>query len=193
MGQKFNYPTEPMNAFRFGAVLAWVISTQLTRGADPLATWTWRNPVPSSSYLYGVAYGNGRFVAVGDTGTIMTSADDGVTWVWRESGTTNFLRGVTYGGGQFAAFGWGYTAINARGEVSLADTFTVILTSADGMNWVQRWSGNQTELHGIAYGNGQFVAVGIGKFTIVTSADGMNWIQRESVQRSAVPLPRPAS
>ena len=34
-------------------------------------------------------------------------------------------------------------------------------------------------LNGIAYGNGQFVAVGVAG-TIVTSADGVNWLLRQS-------------
>src|SRR5437763_5481011 len=43
--------------------------------ADPLDTWAWRNPLPTGNHLNGVAYRNGLFVAVGDVGTILTSAD----------------------------------------------------------------------------------------------------------------------
>jgi hypothetical protein len=63
-------------------------------------------------------------------GTILTSADDGVTWVRRESGTTNRLGGITYGNGQFAAFGWGYTPRNSGGGIWPG----FILTSADGVD-----------------------------------------------------------
>jgi hypothetical protein len=34
--------------------------------ADPLDQWTWRNPLPQGNSLFGIAYGNNQFVAVGD-------------------------------------------------------------------------------------------------------------------------------
>jgi hypothetical protein len=43
-------------------------------------------PLPTGNDLYDVAYANGQFVAVGNLGTIITSAD-GLTWVVRNSGT----------------------------------------------------------------------------------------------------------
>src|SRR5437660_4425764 len=42
---------------------------------NPLSRWSWRHPVPQGLYLSGVTYGNGRFVAVGWAGTIITSSD----------------------------------------------------------------------------------------------------------------------
>ena len=69
-----------------------------------LYKWHLRNPLPQGSNLSGVAYGNGTFVAVGDTGTILTSPD-GVAWDSRTSGTSNLLVGVTYGNGTFVAVG----------------------------------------------------------------------------------------
>jgi hypothetical protein len=49
--------------------------------------WT-RRTSGTSNDLYGVTYGNGTFVAVGEGGTILTSPD-GVTWTQRTSGTGN--------------------------------------------------------------------------------------------------------
>jgi hypothetical protein len=51
------------------------------------ATWTLRN-LGQPHNLFGVAYGNGLFVAVGNDGTILTSPD-GVSWTQRTSGTSN--------------------------------------------------------------------------------------------------------
>src|SRR5439155_24794641 len=56
------------------AVLAFLIFAEVGR-ADPLDTWTWRNPLPTGNYLNGITYGNDQFVVVGDLGTIVTSAD----------------------------------------------------------------------------------------------------------------------
>ena len=58
----------------------------------------------TSNNLIGVTYGNGLFVAVGTSGTILTSPD-GVTWTQRTSGTDDTLRGVTHGNGTFVAVG----------------------------------------------------------------------------------------
>ncbi len=126
-----------------------------------LNKWHLRNPLPQGSSLSGVTYGNGTFVAVGDTGTILTSSD-GVTWTTRTSGTTNYLDGVTYGNGTFVAVG---------------DTGT-ILTSSDGVTWTARTSGTSNYLAGVTYGNGTFVVVGA--ISILTSPDGVTWTARTS-------------
>ena len=72
--------------------------------------WTLRKQ--GSSSLMGVAYGNGRFVAVGRRGTILTSSD-GVSWTERSSGTSQDLHGVTYGNGLFVAVGSGGTILTS--------------------------------------------------------------------------------
>jgi hypothetical protein len=43
----------------------------------------------------GVPYGNSTFVAVGQSGTILTSSD-GTSWTSRTSGTSKALKAVTY-------------------------------------------------------------------------------------------------
>jgi hypothetical protein len=72
--------------------------------AEPLDTWHWRNPSPPGNDLKGVAYAQGKFVAVGDEGTIITSSD-GVKWVERETGTDYGLRAVAYGNRTFVVVG----------------------------------------------------------------------------------------
>src|SRR3989442_6022940 len=143
------------------ALLALLIFAEVGR-ADPLDTWTWRNPFPPAVNLSAVAYGNGEFVAVGFGGTILTSTD-GVSWVQRQSGTQNYLKGVAYGNGQYVAVG--------DSDVFL--TPGTILTSVDGVNWAQHQSGTTHGLSGIAYGNGPVVAVG-GALAPVASAAGVD-------------------
>src|SRR5690606_32273764 len=87
------------------------------------SSWTNRSSGTSRA-LYGVAYGGGMWVAVGDNGTILTSAD-GATWTSRTSGTTQILNGVAYGGGMWVVVGTGGT----------------ILTSTNGTTWTSRTSG----------------------------------------------------
>ena len=112
--------------------------------------------------LDAAAYGNGQFVAVGESGTVLTSPD-GTTWTERNSGTTRDLNGVTYGNGTFVVVG----------------SPGIIITSSDGINWIVQGSGTPYDLTGITSGNGISVAVGH-RGTILTSSDGANWIERNS-------------
>jgi len=94
-------------------------------------------------------------------------ADPLDTWTWRHPlQTANKLLSVAYGNGQFVAVG-------ERGT---------IVTSGDGVTWVQPPHSGTQDLAGIVYGNGQFVAVGSSDSSgsILTSADGTTWIQQQS-------------
>lgn len=67
-------------------------------------TWTSRTSAADNSWR-SVAYGNGLFVAVSNTGTgnrVMTSPD-GINWTIRTSATDNAWISVTYGAGLFVA------------------------------------------------------------------------------------------
>jgi hypothetical protein len=167
-------------------------------GGGAGTTWTLRN---LGNSLYGVAYGNGLFVAVGLGGIILTSPD-GVSWTGQTSGTGYSLSGVAYGNGLFVAVGYGGTILTSPdGEtwtrrtsgtsnglfgvtyengtfVAVGDRGT-ILTSPDGVNWTARTSGTSNWLSGVTYGNGLFVAVGYGG-TILTSPDGVTWTVQAS-------------
>jgi hypothetical protein len=111
--------------------------------------------------LEGVAYGNGKFVAVG--GDIILVSADGITWTQVIDYTSKFgfLYNVTYGNGKFVAVGSG----SSNG---------IIVTSPDGINWTKQQSGTTWALNGVTYGNGQYVVVGTRGITL-TSPDGINW------------------
>src|SRR5438046_632598 len=111
--------------------------TAQTGRADPLATWTVLTSLPTGNRMNGVIYGNSEFVAVGESGIILTSPG-GTNWVVRGSGTSAYLSAIAYGNGQFVAVG---------------DLGTIV-ASADGVNWAERQSGTDAWLFGLAYGNG---------------------------------------
>jgi hypothetical protein len=129
----------------------WVIvraQTVILSSTDGL---TWTQGPATSSWFNAVTFGNGRFVAVADSGVIWTSAD-GQTWATSPSGTSNDLLGVSYGNQQFVAVGgWG-----------------TVLVSENGTHWQPRTSGVNSYLYGIAFNGNSFVAVGSGG-TIVLS------------------------
>jgi photosystem II stability/assembly factor-like uncharacterized protein len=132
--------------------------------ADSLDDWL-TVTTPTNDLLYGVAYGNNTFVAVGSNGIILTSPD-GIVWTpINLLGYQNYFFAVTYGNGKFVAVGSGGT----------------VLTSTDGVYWTTTYmdSGTTDNLYGVTCGNGKFVAVGSGG-TILTSSTGLIWMLRSS-------------
>ncbi len=117
---------------------------------------------PSSEY---------KFVAVGDGGTVLTSANGINNWTSRASNTSSNLRRVLWDWNStpniYIAVGWSGT----------------IITSPDGLTWNTRASGTAEHLFGLAWGGltGQekFVAVG-NNGTVLTSADGITWTAQAS-------------
>ena len=102
------------------------------------------------------------FLAVGASGTLLTSAD-GTCWTAQTSGTTNNLR----------AFAIKPSTI--RVVVGYSGT---ILTSSDAITWTSRASGTTNNLTNVHYNSG-FVVTGASG-TLLTSSDGITWTDRTS-------------
>ena len=99
-------------------------------------------------HLYGAVYGNNSFVAVGESGKIARSTDNGSSWVNSSSGSNSTeLRGVAYGNNTFVAVG---------------NSYKVIRSTDDGSSWESFSSGVSTDhyLKGVAFGDNTFQAVG---------------------------------
>jgi hypothetical protein len=114
-----------------------------------------------SSGVNSIAYGNNRFVAVGDSGK-MAYSSDGVTWtaVSNSRFGSSSVQAVAYGGNRFVAVG-------DSGKMA---------TSTDGASWtlVSNSQFGSNAIIAIAYGSNRFVAVGdSGK--MATSTDGTTW------------------
>jgi hypothetical protein len=167
-------------------------------GSSSSGTCTWSSGNNVGYDLYGVAYGNNEFVAVGIDGTIATSGD-GATWSRVNSAAGKTLWSVAYGNGAFVAVGdqvmfvstdngttWqeftvdGYTLYGVTygngmfvvvGEDSSDGLSGAVYKSTDGINW-QGWT-NTYALYSVTYGNGLFVAGSDG--VMLSSSDGLNW------------------
>lgn len=111
----------------------------------------------NTTILYDMIYANNLFVAVGSSGTVLTSTN-GKTWTQRATNVTNILYAITYGNSMYVAVG---------------DTGT-ILTSPNGITWTKQTSGTSKYIRAINYGNGLFIAVGDGAL-VETSPDGTTW------------------
>jgi hypothetical protein len=115
-----------------------------------------------TTQLYGMAYGNGRFVAAGDQGYY---SDNGTSWTAISmimSGDGSQVQCIGYGAGKFIAGGSSYYKM---------------ASSTDGITWSQYTATGitsiQGSIQGIAYGNGVWVCVGL--YGIAYSTNGTSW------------------
>ena len=151
-----------MNTSSFLLVLAVIFNASSARGGEILERWHWRNPLPQGNALHNVAFVNGRYVATGEMGTLLTS-NDGTNWVSQKAGTPLELRDCAYGAGKYVVVG----------------DFGTVLTSTDAQTWTSQYAGTFYSLNGVTFAARLFVAVGE-QTTILTSADGVTWVQRSS-------------
>jgi len=113
-----------------------------------------------------------QVVAVGEKGEVFTS-QDGRSWASRNSGIKTSLWGITWTGSQLVAVG---------GEASVAGD-GVILTSTDGLSWINRTPASSLgSLTDVTWTGSQLVAVG-GKGLILTSPNGIDWTSRYAEPR----------
>jgi hypothetical protein len=126
------------------------------------------------SNFYGVTYGGGLFVAVGDglllngyasTNRQIYTSPDGINWAQRNSGApagdVHSITAVTYGAGRYVAI----------------DNTGYIYTSTSGTTWTRNLiSGNSSiSAYGyVNYCNGFFVAL-VNTGTNMVSTDGLSW------------------
>ncbi|MCC7374854.1 MAG: hypothetical protein IT581_09370 [Verrucomicrobiales bacterium] len=112
---------------------------------------------PAYEALYSMADVAGSLVAVGDLGTILSSAD-GTSWTQESSPTTNHLASIASGptGGVIVGSGG------------------VILQSDDGHTWRPAESTTASSIVDVCYGDGKFVAADESAHVLI-SDDGKNW------------------
>jgi hypothetical protein len=149
----------------------------LYTSADNQKTWVSRS-LPAAAagvQLNDVTYAYGRFVAVGNSGTIVYSTD-GVTWTASTVNSTASLgninlKSLTFSGATLMAVGQGGT----------------VLTSGDGITWTAQNTNITQNLNAVAFSSGWtttiptsvtvaafWVAVGDGG-SVYSSVDGVTW------------------
>lgn len=160
--------------------------------------WTRRytsNPLP----VRGVAYGHGRFLAVGQSFAYLDSAD-GITWNMQPGGPFAPFSGtaIIFAAGRFVAIAndvhvstdginWGRNSsfqgipgaiAHLNGQFHLGTSFD-FYRSSDGTNWTRAsgtafLSGKPVSM---AYGNGHYFAVTESSLGY-SSINGSNWVER---------------
>lgn len=180
------------------AALACFVSA-MAWAADPLDTWHQRTSGTSAN-LHAVTYGAGRFVAVGQFGTLLHSTN-GADWTRARENLNPTFSSVAYGAGLFVTVGeWGFIytstdAVNWTWRTSnttndlhcirwLNDRFLIggengtLLSSLNGTDWTVLESGISSGIRALEYGNGIFVAVGkdqVDGVPVLRSTDAINW------------------
>jgi hypothetical protein len=114
------------------------------------------------------AYGNGRWVAVGNRGVVATSTN-GKTWSTQiVGGTSSYWDGVAYGDGRWIAAGKAENSEGDKGKIAISTNST-------------SWSTQDVDIPmdvwcGVACGNGRWVMVDWAYSKIATSTDnGTSW------------------
>ncbi len=192
----------PCKSLVLGAVFTLLLMVALSaRAGTSSVFWHWSSPSPSGLPLTGIAYGSGTYVAVGQAGLVLTSAD-GVSWNQQRVGTYQDFTSVAYGNSRFVASGTGlftspdgktWSLVSAYGPSNIAFRGLYffgygygrnLMKSVDGVTWdpafmLSRSSGGSV---GVAYGNGVYVCV-LDDGEIFTSPDSVTWTQRYSPAR----------
>jgi hypothetical protein len=168
-------------------------ASQAWAGMTPLDYWTWANPQINGNTIYGIANGNGRYVAVGDCGTILVSID-GTNWQNKSLPISIPIGGVAFGHGLFIAF-----ALELDADPTAPST-SYILTSPDGENWSITDTQQNPSIYDrtsaigeVAWGNGTFVAVGLHvEPPLPSSATAKVRLRQKSAALPSIPLhPQP--
>jgi photosystem II stability/assembly factor-like uncharacterized protein len=119
------------------------------------------------SFLRGVAFGNGQFVAVGGSyvggGSIILTSVNGRSWKLQTCPSKQVLHGVAHSGDRFIAVG-------ASGT---------ILTSKTGQRWQKQASDTDATLAAVVHGNGTCV-IGGDDGLILSSRDTLLWTRETS-------------
>ena len=124
--------------------------------------------------IYGIAYGNGKWVAVGGSGRIAHWDGSAENWTAVTPGTSSDLGNSKFGTSNIRGIAYGGTGANAK-FVAVGEGGKMAY-STDGTTWaaVTNSTFDTSHIYGIAWGNNMFVAVGqSGKMAY--SADGISW------------------
>ncbi|MCP5521326.1 MAG: hypothetical protein H7A46_07240 [Verrucomicrobiales bacterium] len=160
-----------------------------------------RSPLPTPNHLNQVRYSGGRFLALGDNSTVISS-EDGLSWTLHPTGYDRSVADIAFGNGVFVISGSDYGTVltsydlatwqvsrpeevpsNGNGIVFANGRFHIcgsqgtVASSSDGLTWSSVNTGTSQTLDDILFAGGQFISVGANN-TVVTSPDGLEWTVR---------------
>lgn len=119
----------------------------------------WTLGISATNEFFDIAYGKGKFVAVGQSGTIFTS-EDAITWTQQTSPYTNRIETVEFVNDKFVA-----------GTIGGS-----VLVSEDGITWVTKnFGGNYGWVYGISYHDGEYLVGTRTGYILVSNDECETW------------------
>jgi len=119
-----------------------------------------------------IAYAEKQYIAVGQQ--IISTSSDGENW--NQHPVNNTYYSITHGSNGYVAVG--QAAFYNNGSPWIHSYYA---TSTNANDWNERTVQNGNQPNAVTYGNGVYVAVGVG---IETSFDGQTWTQRWNPQKT---------
>ena len=107
-----------------------------------------------------IIYGNDKFVAISEGGSVAAYSTDGISWTKTTLPSSADWCDVTYGNGKF---------------VAVAKNSNIAAYSTDGINWIETALSSSANWIRVNYGNDKFVAIAEMSDIVVHSIDGINW------------------
>ncbi len=142
------------------------------RSEQALDRWTWRRPAPQGAHLKDVAFGDGRYVAVGDEGNIIVSTN-GVDWESIMLKLDGDIRQLAYGNGRYVALA------TARSGSFAGFGGPLVLTSTNAKDWTAHPTPKLGDFASVTFGAGVFVATvppyATSRALVFSSTDGIEW------------------
>ncbi|YCM46677.1 hypothetical protein V2O64_11665 [Verrucomicrobiaceae bacterium 227] len=161
-----------------------------------------RNPLPTPNHLNIITELNGKWIAAGEYGTILSSTD-AQNWTLHPTGYDKSITDVAYGNGIYLALGsdnrhiltspdletWtidrpANVPFNPKGILFRSGKFWLVgsdssvCTSLDGLTWEQSKIDDDFRfLRGLSYGGGLYMVIATDAY-IATSPDGITWTER---------------
>ena len=148
-------------------------------------------PLPTRQHLNGITYAKGRFVAVGNSGTIVWS-EDGNSWSNVSLPISHNITAIGYGSPTNSPDGL-FVATATLQQFGTFPNKTIALVSSDGRAWQTNSlssspfdAGSDAAISSITFGHGRFFAAWnyTGAAFGLISENGFNWSQ------TPVPTPR---
>ena len=143
---------------------------------------------------------SGVFVAVGDSGNILRSTDNGSSWANASTPLGSGLYAVTFGNNTFVAIGNGGKFVKSTDNgssfdnvtsgiskntsdvtygnntfIAVAHTGTIVRSTDNGSSWNNATSGTGSSLWGVGFGNNTFVVVGNSGNILKSTDNGSSW------------------
>jgi photosystem II stability/assembly factor-like uncharacterized protein len=143
---------------------------------------------------------SGVFVAVGDSGNILRSTDNGSSWANASTPLGSGLYAVTFGNNTFVAIGNGGKFVKSTDNgssfdnvtsgigkntsdvtfgnntfIAVAHTGTIVRSTDNGSSWNNATSGTNNNLNGVGFGNNTFVVVGNSGNILKSTDNGSSW------------------